>query len=122
MSRIRLYMDEDSTARSLVLALQNRGVDVITSLNLNRLGYTDEEQLTWATEQGFVLYSSNIRDFYRLHTDFLSKEQCHTGMILVQQQRYLVGELMRGILKLIAAKSAEEMQNQVEFLSTWIVE
>jgi hypothetical protein len=40
MSRIRLYMDEDSTARSLVLALQNRGVDVITSLNLNRLGFS----------------------------------------------------------------------------------
>jgi virulence-associated protein VagC len=32
MSRIRLYMDEDFTARSLVLALQNRGVDVTTSL------------------------------------------------------------------------------------------
>lgn len=29
MSRINLYMDEDSTARALVLALQNRGVDVI---------------------------------------------------------------------------------------------
>lgn len=122
MSQIRLYMDEDSTARSLVLARQNRGVDVITSLSLNRLGYIDEEQLRWATEQGFVLYSSNIRDFYRLHTDFLTKEQSHAGMILVQQQRYSVGELMRGILRLIAAKSAEEMQNQVEFLSTWIDE
>ncbi len=122
MSRIRLYMDEDSTARSLVLALQNRGVDVITSLSLNRLGYTDEEQLRWATEQGLILYSFNIRDFYRLHADFLSKEQSHAGMILVQQQRYSVGEIMRGILRLIAAKSAEEMQNQVEFLSTWIDE
>ena len=122
MSGIRLYMDEDSTARSLVLALQNRGVDVITSLNLNRLGYTDEEQLTWASEQSLVLYSSNIRDFYRLHTDLLTKEQSHAGMILVQQQRYSVGELMRGILRLIAAKSAEEMQNQIEFLSSWIDE
>ncbi|MEH2181090.1 hypothetical protein [Nostoc sp.] len=43
-------------------------------------------------------------------------------MILVQQQRYSVGEIMRGILRLIAAKSAEEMQNQVEFLSNWIEE
>lgn len=41
-------------------------------------------------------------------------------MILVQQQRYSVGQLMRGILQLIAAKSAEEMENQVEFLSAWI--
>ncbi|MBD2498228.1 DUF5615 family PIN-like protein [Nostoc sp. FACHB-280] len=75
MSQIRLYMDEDSTARSLVLALQNRGVEVITSLRVNRLGYSDEEQLKWATEQNLVLYSSNIRDFYRLHGAFLSKEQ-----------------------------------------------
>jgi Domain of unknown function (DUF5615) len=122
MSQIRLYMDEDSTARSLVLALQNRGVEVITSLSVNRLGYSDEEQLKWAKEQNLVLYSSNIRDFYRLHSDFLSKEQSHTGMILVQQQRYSVGELMRGMLRLIAAKSAEEMQNQVEFLAAWIEE
>ncbi|BAY29452.1 hypothetical protein NIES2107_12950 [Nostoc carneum NIES-2107] len=122
MSQIRLYMDEDSTAHSLVMALQNRGVDVITSLSVNRLGYTDEEQLKWATEQGLVLYSANIRDFYRLHSKFLSEEQSHAGMILVQQQRYSVGELMRGILRLIAAKSAAEMQNQVVFLSTWIEE
>lgn len=29
---------------------------------------------------------------------------------------------MRGILRLIAAKSAEQMENQVEFLRTWIQE
>lgn len=41
-------------------------------------------------------------------------------MILVQQQRYSIGELMCGILRLVVAKSAEEMENQVEFLSAWI--
>ncbi len=120
MSQIRLYMDEDSTGRSLMLALQNRGVDVITTLSVNQLRYSDEEQLIWARSQGRVLYSSNIQDFYRLHTAFLTQEQPHSGMILVQQQRYSIGELMRGILKLIAAKSTEEMENQVEFISDWI--
>ncbi|MFK0733138.1 MAG: DUF5615 family PIN-like protein [Gloeotrichia echinulata GP01] len=122
MSLIRLYMDEDSTGRSLMLALQHRGVDVITTLSVNRLSYPDEEQLIWARSQGRVLYSSNIRDFYGLHTAFLSQEQPHSGMILVHQQRYSIGDLMRGILRLVAAKSAEEMENQVEFLSTWIGE
>lgn len=120
MSQIRLYMDEDSTGRSLMLALQNRGLDVVTTLSVNRLSFPDEDQLIWARSQGRVLYSSNIRDFYSLHTAFLTQEQPHSGMILVQQQRYSIGELMRGILKLVAAKSAEEMENQVEFLSTWI--
>ncbi len=45
MSQIRLYMDEDSGDIALVLALQNRGVDVITTLSVNRLRYPDEEQL-----------------------------------------------------------------------------
>jgi len=120
MSQIRLYMDEDSTGRSLMLAMQNRGVDVITTLSVNRLRYSDEEQLIWARSQGRILYSSNIQDFYLLHTDFLTQEQPHSGMILVQQQRYSIGELMRGILRLVAAKSAEEMENQVKSLSAWI--
>lgn len=122
MSQIRLYMDEDSSDTTLVLALQIRGIDVITTLSVNRLSFPDEEQLVWATSQGYVLYSSNIRDFYCLHTAFLSQEKFHAGMILIQQQCYSVGEIIRGILRLTAAKSAEEMLNQVEFLSSWIEE
>jgi Domain of unknown function (DUF5615) len=120
VSQIRLYMDEDSGDTALVLALQNQGVDVITTLDVKRLSFPDEEQLIWARSQGRVLYSSNIRDFYNLHTAFLIQEKSHAGMVLVQQQHYSIGELMRGILKLIAAKSTEEMENQVEFLSAWI--
>lgn len=81
---------------------------------------TDEEQLNWALMNNRVLYSFNIRDFYRIHTTLLEQGESHAGIILASQQRYSVGEQMRGILRLIAAKSAEEMQNQVEFLSDWI--
>ncbi len=113
-------MDEDSTGRSLTLALQSRGVDVMTALECDRLEYSDEEQLIWATDQSRILYSSNIRDFYYLHTLFLEQGRTHAGMILVQQQRYSIGDIMRGTLRLIASKSAEEMTNQAEFLSAWI--
>ncbi len=81
MSRIRLYTDENSTARSLVLALQNRGVDVITSLSLNGLGYTDEEQLRWATEQGLVLYSSYSDRVHRKWIKSKSEVSCSLGFI-----------------------------------------
>ena len=120
MSQIRLYLDEDSGDNLLVQALHHRGVDVFTVQNVKREGYSDREQLLWATSQGRVLYSSNIKDFYYLHTLFLTQGQSHAGLILVQQQRYSVGQLMRGILGLIRRKSAEEMRNQVEFLSSWI--
>lgn len=122
MSRICLYLDEDSTARGLVESLRSRGVDVVVVGEVNRYGYSDEEQLRWATTHNRVLYSANIRDFYRIHTDFLSREEFHSGIILVQQQRYSIGQLMRVILQLMAVKSAEEMNNRVEFLSNWILE
>ena len=117
--RISLYLDEDSRSNSLVHALRSRGVDVTTAREAQMLGSTDLEQLDWAAAHGRVLYSFNIRDFFRLHSDFLVQGKSHAGIILAQQQWYSLGEQMRRLLKLIAAKSAEEMIDQVEFLGAW---
>ena len=65
------------------------------------------------------MYSFNVGDFFQLHTDFLTRGRFHAGIILARQQQYLVGVEMSRLLKLIAAKSAEEMQNRIEFLSDW---
>jgi hypothetical protein len=54
-----------------------------------------------------------------LHFTWRAADRSHAGIILAQQQQYSVGEQMRRLLKLIAAKTAEEMQDQVEFLSGW---
>src|SRR5574341_1123414 len=116
---IRLYLEEDSMRHALVRALRSRGVDVITALEVGMIERQDEPHLEYATAQGRVLYSFNVRDFYRLHTAFLAQGKAHAGIILAPQQRYTVGEQMRRLLKLIAATSAEDMQNQVEFLSAW---
>lgn len=113
-------MDEDSTSRSLLVGLQSRYIDVVTTLNVNRLSYSDEDQLIWAKSQNRVIYTANIKDFYQLHTLFLTTGKSHAGIILVKQQSYSIGVIIRAILRLISAKSAEEMVNQVEFLSNWI--
>jgi predicted nuclease of predicted toxin-antitoxin system len=119
MTTIRLYMDEDSMSRSLVRALRARGVDVITALDAGRVERDDAEHLDYATIQGRVLYTCNVADFYRLHRDYLTQGKSHAGIILAPQQRYSVGEQMRRLLKLVVTKSAEEMKNNVEFLTAW---
>ncbi len=83
------------------------------------LGHSDEEQIRWATGQQRVLYSSNRGDFYRIHSDLMRSGHSHGGMILGVQQRYSVGEQMRRLLCLIATRSADDMQNRVEFLTAW---
>lgn len=116
---IRLYVDEDAMDQDLAHALRARGVDVLTALDAGMTERSDEEHLEYATAQGRVLYSFNVGDFYRLHTAYIAEGKSHAGVILAQQQRYSVGEQMRRLLKLIAAKSEEQMKNHVEFLSAW---
>ena len=108
-------MDED-----FVRALRNRNADVLTVADVGMLHKSDEEQLDWARQNNRVIFTFNIRDFYRLHTVIVEQGLSHAGIILAPQQRYGIGELMRGVLKLINIKSSEEMQGQIEFLSNWI--
>jgi hypothetical protein len=121
MSKILLYIDEDSMIQSFVDALRGRDIDVLTVADVGMLHKTDEEQLAWAAERGRVIFSFNVGDFYRLHTERLAQEMSHAGIVLAIQQRYGIGELMRGVLSLIYARSAEEMVGNVEFLSDWVL-
>lgn len=117
---IRLYLDDDSSAKALVKALRERGVDVVTTVEVGLDGRDDEEHLAYAVQQGRVLCTFNTRDFYRIHSQWLSEGKSHAGIILAEQQKHRdVGEWLRRILNLAASKSDQDMKNSVEFLSKW---
>jgi len=122
MSKIRLYIDEDSMDEDFIQALKSRNVDVLTVADVGMLTRSDQEQLNWARENGRVIFSFNTRDFYQLHTTLLEKGLSHAGIILAPQQRYGIGDLMRGVLKLINTKSSAQMQGQLEFISNWMAQ
>ena len=92
---------------------------MLTALEAGMIERDDAEHLTYAIAQGRSLFSFNVQDFYRIHADFLTEGKSHGGIILARQQVYSVGELMRRLLRLISARSAEEMENKIEFLSAW---
>ena len=119
MSLIKIYIDEDAMESDLVLALRSRGVIVITAVDAGLTEKPDEGQLAFAAERGCVLYTFNVSDFYRLHTQWINAGREHAGMILAPQQRFSIGEQLRRILRLRATVSSERMQNQVEFLANW---
>ena len=108
--KVTLYLDEDAQDNDLLQALQAHGADVVRA---------DEEQFLTATVQGRVLYGFNVGDYFKLHTAFLQQGRSHAGIVLAKQQHYSVGEQMRRLLKLITVKSAEELRDQLEFLSDW---
>jgi hypothetical protein len=115
-------MDEDTIDKAFVRALRNADLDVITVADAGRLGLPDEDQLIWATQHDRVIYSFNMGDFCRLHRNFMLKAKNHSGIVLVPQQQYSIGQQLRGLLKLAANQSAEEMINQLVFLSTYLVD
>ena len=117
--QLRLYLDEDASSRSLVRGLRVRGVDVHTAVEASKLQTDDPSQLEFATQNGRVLYTYNVSDFYHLHTAWATQGKSHAGIILVAQGRFTIGEQLRRVLKLAATKSAEDMQNHLEFLSAW---
>lgn len=118
MTQISLYLDEDTMDSDLLTALRLRNVDVLSTGEAQMLSRSDEEQLKWALENQRVVYSFNIRDFYRIHTNWVEEGRNHSGIILGFQS-YSIGQQMRRLLRIIASKSAEDMKNQVEFLSAW---
>jgi hypothetical protein len=119
VSRIRLYIDEDSMSHALTRALRARRVDVVTAWEAGMIERTDREHLFYASVHDYVLYSFNVGDFFALHTALVRENRSHSGIILARQQHYSVGEQLRRVLKLIAGRSAEDMRNRVEFLSSW---
>ena len=117
--KITLYFDEDAQDSDLIQALNLRGVGVIGAWAAGMCERNDEEHLLWAVAESRSLYSFNVRDYCRLHAEFLAQGKSHAGIILAKQQLYSVGEQMRRLLKLVTSKQAQEMANRIEFLSHW---
>lgn len=117
--KIRLYLDEDAMAQSLVQSLTERGVDVTTANLENMVFRPDDEHLAHSTSIGRVLYSFNVGDYCQIHGEWLELGRSHGGIIVASQKKFGIGEQMRRLLRIVNVLSAEEMQNHLEFLGNW---
>ena len=79
---LRLYFDEDTMDADLVHALRIRGIEVTTALEQKMIRHDDTEHLELATSQGRALYSFNVGDYQRLHTEYLTQGKHHAGNYL----------------------------------------
>lgn len=116
MSDVRLYVDEDAGEDAVVKGLRARGIDVLTTLEANRLGATDAEQLATATSMRRTLYSFNVGDFARLHHEHLQQGREHSGIVVIPDQRWSTGEKIRRVTSFVKSVTAEAMLNRMEYL------
>lgn len=115
MSQLRLYLDEDSMNRALLLAPRPRSIDVVTMNEVQSQGVTDEAQLLWAAANRRAIWTYNIRDFSQLHKQLPSSDRSHAGIIMMRQS-FSIGELLHGLSTLVASVTAADRQNGEVYL------
>ncbi|MBI4551908.1 MAG: DUF5615 family PIN-like protein [Candidatus Latescibacteria bacterium] len=113
MAKLALFLDEDLPL-ALSIPLRKRGYDVIHAQELERKGRSDADQLRYAVHEHRCLWSWNVKDFVRLHNEYVQTGQDHWGIIVSKQRP--VGEALRRILRLLQTFSQEAMRNRLEFL------
>lgn len=119
MSGWALYLDEDNHDHNLAEALRRAGLETYRCGDEGMNGASDEAQLEFAALHAFVLYTSNLRDYERLHRERLAAGLSHSGIVVRPGRRWSIGEQARRIGRLWTELSAEEMVNRMESLSQW---
>lgn len=78
---IKLYLDEDVDPL-LARVLLERGIDCLSTRDANNKGRSDHEQLAFATGQGRVILTFNVKDFLRLSHEYVVSGEHHSGIIV----------------------------------------
>ena len=106
---IVFYMDEH-VPRAITEGLRRRGVNAITIQETGRIGLPDDEQLLYATQHGWTMFTQD-EDFLRLP----AADIAHAGIVFAAQ-RTPFGDVIEGLVLIADVLTAQEIVNRVEYL------
>ena len=114
-----LYIDKDITSR-LAPALRQRGFEAIAAHEAGLKTDDDELHLTYATERGMILLTSNRDDFIRLARKWATDKRQHHGIVISPQfSDRQFGELVRLVSNRLNRVTADDLVNTVCFLAAY---
>ena len=113
---MRFYLDEDIKPL-LADMLRTRGIDCLAAREAGNLSKSDLEQLTFATRSNRTIITCNIVDYLHLAITWAAEGRAHTGIIVSDQLP--PPELLRRLLRLIAHRQGQSLQNQVFWLQNY---
>ena len=111
---VRLYCDEDVSA-GIVENLRQRGFDVLSARDADRLHLDDAAQLAFAVAEQRALLTHNRYDFEQQHTRYLAEARPHYGIILAMRRPSDSAVVVR-LLALLNSVTGEEMINQLRYV------
>ena len=113
---LKLYLDEDVDPL-LSEVLRDRGMDCLSTKDAGNLGRTDPEQLSFATVQGRVILTFNVKDFVQISRDYAASGQHHSGIILSSHLPFR--ELIRRTLALLRHHAQGDLTDQLLWLQDY---
>jgi predicted nuclease of predicted toxin-antitoxin system len=79
---MRFLLDEDLNPAAAEIA-RGLGLDVVSVHEIDRRGFSDEEQLRFAITQRRTVVTRNRDDFLRLTSSFYAAGELHHGLLIV---------------------------------------
>jgi Domain of unknown function (DUF5615) len=79
---MRFLLDEDLNPAVAEVG-RGLGIDVVSVHEINRRGFTDEEQLRFSIVQARIFVTRNRNDFLRLSMSFFAEGILHPGLLIV---------------------------------------
>lgn len=119
---MKLYLDEDSIASSLVGLLRKKRHDVQVPSEVGMAGSADAEQFIHAIRAGRVTLTGNDKDFRRLHLLILEASGHHPGIVIVRYDNDAHRDMTpRGIAAALAKLEAAQpdLSNALVVLNQW---
>lgn len=110
----KLHLNDNLPPR-LANQLRQLGFDVASTVELNMIGASDVDQLTYATSTERAIVTFNHRDFVPLHERYLSDDLLHWGIVLSTEET--IDVLRRRLLRLLNTLDSDELKNQVRWLN-----
>jgi hypothetical protein len=111
VSELRFYLDEN-VPTEVGRQLRSSSIDAVTARDLSQLGKDDRDHLQRATAQSRMLCTHD-QDFLRLAAGGTE----HAGIAFSPQTRVSIGGWVRELRALHTRFNAEQVKNQVFFLS-----
>jgi predicted nuclease of predicted toxin-antitoxin system len=110
MERIKFYFDEH-VPQAIADGLRRRGVDVLTVQAAGRGGAPDDEQLSFASQQGRVMVT--------MDSDYLilaAQGDSHAGIAYAKPGTRSISQLIQKLKLIHDVLTPAEMENHVEYL------
>ena len=115
---MRLLLDAHVSGKRIGKACREKGHDVLSADDPSLEGWDDVDLLALAAEQGRILVTSNVKDFWPLAREWAAEGHSHAGLIFLSStvRHENFGAIIRGVQALLEETGQDDWTDRARFV------